>query len=328
LSVSELVSTAWASASSYRNSDHRGGANGARITLEPMRHWPVNNPQQLDKVLPVLQSIANEHHASLADVIVLAGGVGVEQAAKAAGVEITVPFLPGRVDATQADTDVEGMSFLEPLADGFRNWPGRSPLKAEYSLVDRANLLGLRTPEMVVLVAGLRTLGANWDNSDLGQLADKVGVLDNSWFVNLLDMDTVWKPLDTGDKGPGYHPHEDDKVTQHFEPPAAKLTGPDGAQGVSDGGGASEHDIDGAKAGVEGNSDYYVGTDRGSGNARYRASRADLVFGANSILRAQCEFYGADDAKEKFVRDFVAAWVKVMNADRYDVKGAGMELTH
>ena len=316
LSIPELVSTAWASASSFRSSDHRGGANGARIALEPQRSWPVNNPALLNKTLPVLQKIASEHNSSLADMIVLAGGVGVEQAAKAAGVDITVPFLPGRTDATQDQTDVGGFNWLQPLADGFRNWSGRSPLKAEYSLVDRANLLGLRMPEMTVLVAGLRTLGATFDGSDLGQLEDHVGVLDNSWFVNLLSMDNEWKAVGTGTKDPRYAPHIDDLVTHDFEP---ELTGKHGVD-------IDGHDLDGAGAGVQGNADYFIGFDRATGQPKYRATRADLVFGANSVLRAQSEFYAADDAKEKFVRDFVHAWTKIMNADRYDVPGAGIEL--
>jgi len=327
LSISELVSTAWASASTFRASDHRGGANGARIALEPQRSWPVNNPEQLAKVLPVLQQLANQFNTSLADVIVLAGGVAIEQAAKAAGIDITVPFLPGRVDATQADTDVHSFGWLEPLADGFRNWSGRSPLKAEYSLVDRASLLGLRMPEMVVLVGGLRTLGANWDNSDLGLLADQKGVLDNSWFVNLLSMDNEWKAItadSTATRGPAeerdpdYEPHDDDLYTRHETPLHS------GLHGAGDGAG---HDLDGAHAGVQGPADYFVGIDRATGQPKYQATRADLVFGSNSILRAQSEFYASDDAKEKFVRDFVKAWVKVMNADRYDVPGAAIELT-
>jgi len=316
LSVPELVSTAWASASSFRASDHRGGANGARIALEPMRSWPVNNPAQLNKVLPVLQGLAEKFNTSLADVIVLAGGVGIEQAAKAAGVDITVPFLPGRVDATQAETDVESFKWLEPLADGFRNWSGRSPLKAEYSLVDRASLLGLRMPEMTVLIGGLRTLGVTYDGSDLGQFENQKGVLDNSWFVNLLSMDNVWHAEKTEGKEPEYAPHDDDKYTKHDTPLHT---------GIHGGGDGEGHDTDGAHAGVQGNADRFVGVDRASGAVKYHGTRADLVFGSNSILRAQSEFYASDDAKEKFVRDFVKAWVKIMNADRYDVPGAAIE---
>jgi len=273
LSIPELVKTAWASASTFRSSDYRGGANGARIRLEPQRHWKVNDPAMLDKVLPVLEKIAAEHGASVADTIVLAGGVAIEDAAKAAGVDITVPFLQGRVDATQEQTDQWGQQWLEPLSDGFRNYQGGSKLPAEYALVDKASTLGLRMPEMTVLLAGLRTLGANWDNSDLGQFENAQGVLDNSWFVNLLDYDTKWQVA------PG-----------HAE-----------------------------------KSDQFTGTHPGSGKELH-GTRADLVFGSNSVLRAQSEFYGADDAKEKFVKDFVAAWVKVMNADRFDVDGAGIEL--
>ena len=267
LTTAELVSTAWAAASSYRDSDKRGGANGARIRLEPQRSWKVNNPEQLDRVLPVLEKIAADARASVADVIVLAGGVAIEQAAAAAGVEIEVPFAQGRVDATQEQTDLVGFRWLEPVADGFRNYSGRSPLPAEFSLVDRANLLGLSAPEMTVLVAGLRVLGANFDGSNHGVFTDTPGVLDNAWFANLLDMGTEWKALD-----PGKHA--------------------------------------------------YQGIDRTTGQIRWIGTRADLVFGSNSELRALAEVYASDDAKEKFVKDFVAAWVKIMNADRFDLKYA------
>ena len=265
LTVAELVSTAWAAASSYRDSDKRGGANGARIRLEPQRSWKVNNPEQLSKVLPVLEQIAAGAGVSVADVIVLAGGVGIEIAARDAGIDVEVPFAQGRVDATQEQTDPEGFAWLEPVADGFRNYAGRSPLPAEFSLVDRANLLGLSAPEMTVLVAGLRTLGANWDGSNHGVFTTTPGVLDNAWFVNLLDMDTEWKALD-----PGKHA--------------------------------------------------YQGVDRATGQPRWIGTRADLVFGSNSELRALAEVYACDDAKEKFVADFVKAWVKVMNADRFDLR--------
>jgi len=266
LTVSELVSTAWASASTFRSSDKRGGANGARVRLEPQRSWKVNNPPQLEKVLAKLEEIkaASGTSVSLADLIVLAGNVGIEQAAAAAGHSITVPFTPGRVDATQEQTDVESFSYLEPVADGFRNYnSGKLPLPAEYLLIDRANLLGLTAPEMTVLVGGMRVLGTNWDGSATGVLTDRVGVLTNDFFVNLLDLGTTWTPVD-----PGSH--------------AFAGTGPKGQQWVG--------------------------------------SRADLVFGSNSELRALAEVYAEDDASEKFVEDFVKAWVKVMDADRFDLK--------
>ncbi len=264
LSIAQLVSTAWASASSFRSSDKRGGANGARIRLEPQRSWEVNSPAQLEQVLPVLEKIADDAGASVADVIVLAGGVGVELAAAAAGVEVEVPFTQGRVDATQEQTDLAQFAWLEPVADGFRNWQGRSPMKAEFSLVDRANLLGLSAPEMTVLIGGLRVLGANHGGSTYGVFTDTPGVLDNAWFVNVLDMGTQWTALD-----PGKHA--------------------------------------------------YQGVDRATGEKRWVGTRADLVFGSNSELRALAEVYAADDAQEKFVHDFVSAWVKVMNADRFDL---------
>jgi catalase-peroxidase len=263
LTVSQLVSTAWAAASSYRDSDKRGGANGGRLRLEPQRSWEVN--AAVVDVVPVLEKIAADAGASVADVIVLAGNVGVELAAQAAGVEVEVPFAQGRVDATQEQTDLEQFAWLEPVSDGFRNYQGRSPLPAEYSLVDRANLLGLSAPEMTVLIGGLRVLGTNYDGSAYGVFTDTPGVLDNAWFVNLLDMETQWTALD-----PGKHA--------------------------------------------------YQGTDRTTGEKRWVGTRADLVFGSNSELRALAEVYAADDAREKFVRDFVAAWTKVMNADRFDLR--------
>nr|WP_187289468.1 catalase/peroxidase HPI [Xylanimonas cellulosilytica] len=265
LTVSQLVGTAWAAASSYRNSDKRGGANGARLRLEPQRSWEVNNPAQLALVLPVLERIADDAGASVADAIVLAGGVGVELAAAAAGVAVEVPFVQGRVDATQEQTDPEQFAWLEPLADGFRNYQGKSPLPAEYSLIDRANLLGLSAPEMTALMGGLRVLGTNWDGSPYGVFTDTPGVLDNAWFVNLLDMGVQWTALD-----PGKHA--------------------------------------------------YQGTDRATGEKRWIGTRADLVFGSNSELRALAEVYASDDAREKLVHDFVAAWVKLMNADRFDLR--------
>ncbi|GHC74727.1 catalase-peroxidase [Nocardiopsis terrae] len=273
LSVAQLVSTAWASASTYRDSDKRGGANGARIRLAPQIDWEVNNPAELRGVLAELEGIAKEFNASsekkvsLADLIVLAGGVGVEQAAKAAGQDVTVPFTPGRVDATEEHTDVDQFAYLEPVADGFRNYYGKANrLPAEYLLLDRANLIGLSAPETTVLVGGLRVLGANFDNSDLGVFTDKPGALTNDFFVNLLDLGTNWFP--TGE--------------------------------------TSE------------TSETFVAKDD-SGAVKWTGSRVDLVFGSNSELRAVAEVYASDDAKEKFVQDFVAAWNKVMNADRFDL---------
>ncbi len=272
LSVSQLVSTAWAAASSFRGSDKRGGANGGRIRLEPQSGWEVNNPDQLATVLHTLQGIQNSFNAaqtggkrvSLADLIVLAGGVGVQKAAADAGFDVEVPFAPGRTDASQEQTDVESFANLEPRADGFRNYRGKdNQLPAEYLLIDRANLLTLSAPEMTVLVGGLRVLGANYDGSKLGVFTATPGSLTNDFFVNLLDMGTTWQP--TGD----------------------------------------------------GNT--FEGRDAATGALKWTASRADLIFGSNSELRAVAEVYGSDDAKEKFVDDFVAAWVKVMNLDRFDL---------
>jgi len=264
LSVSELVKVAWASASSFRGSDKRGGANGARIRLEPMRDWEVNEPVELRKVLAKLEEIqaSFDKPVSLADLIVLAGSAAVEKAARDGGVEVEVPFTPGRTDATQEWTDAESFAALEPSSDGFRNYLRQGhPLAAEYLLVDRANLLTLSAPEMTVLVGGLRVLGANYRGSALGVLTDRPGTLTNDFFVNLLDLGTEWTA--SGDE---------------FEARDA------------------------------------------SGNLRWTGTRADLVFGSNSELRALAEVYASDDAREKFVRDFVAAWVKVMNLDRYDLK--------
>lgn len=263
LSVAELVSTAWASASTYRSSDKRGGANGARVRLEPQRGWAVNNPAQLASVLSKLEGVASATGASIADVIVLAGSVGVEQAAKAGGVNVEVKVTTGRGDATQAQTDVESFAYLEPRADGFRNYLGKGKLPAEFALIDRANLLGLTAPEMAVLVAGLRVLGANYDGSDMGVFTDRPGVLTNDFFVNLTDMNIEWKPVDSSEE-----------VFTGTKPDGTTWTG----------------------------------------------SRNDLVFGANSELRALAEVYAADDAGAKFVHDFVAAWVKVMDADRWDLR--------
>ncbi|MBO1413160.1 catalase/peroxidase HPI [Streptomyces sp. FH025] len=271
LSVSELVSTAWAAASSFRSSDKRGGANGGRIRLQPQVGWEVNEPDRLATVLRALEGVQREFNAqgggkqvSLADLVVLAGGVGIEQAAKAAGLAVEVPFAPGRVDAPQELTDTESFAALEPRADGFRNWVGKgNRLGAEYLLLDKANLLGLSAPEMTVLVGGLRVLGANHQQSAHGVFTETPGVLTNDFFVNLLDLDTSWKSTS-----------ED------------------------------AHTFEGRDA---------------SGRVKWTGTRADLVFGSNSELRAVAEVYAADDAKEKFVEDFVAAWVKVMNADRFDL---------
>ena len=271
LSVAELVSTAWASASTFRGSDKRGGANGARIRLAPQKDWAVNQPAQLAKVLKTLEGIQQAFDASatggkrvsLADLIVLAGGVGVEQAAKRAGVAVTVPFTPGRMDASQAQTDVDSFAVLEPLADGFRNYAGECAGFAETMLIDKAQLLTLSAPEMTVLVGGMRVLGTNAGNCH-GVFTAAPGTLSNDFFVNLLDMGTEWKP-------------------------AA------GSQGV------------------------YEGRDRQSGKVKWTGTRVDLVFGSNSQLRALAEVYASADAKEKFVKDFVAAWTKVMNLDRFDL---------
>ncbi|WP_323923788.1 catalase/peroxidase HPI [Aeromonas caviae] len=271
LSVAELVSTAWASASTFRGSDKRGGANGARIRLAPQKEWAVNQPAQLAKVLQALDGIQQTFNASatggkrvsLADLIVLAGGVGVEQAAKRAGVAVTVPFTPGRMDASQAQTDVDSFAVLEPLADGFRNYAGECAGFAETMLIDKAQLLTLSAPEMTVLVGGMRVLGTNAGNCH-GVFTAAPGTLSNDFFVNLLDMGTEWKP-------------------------AA------GSQGV------------------------YEGRDRQSGKVKWTGTRVDLMFGSNSQLRALAEVYASADAKEKFVKDFVAAWTKVMNLDRFDL---------
>ena len=273
LSVSQLVSTAWASASTFRGSDKRGGANGARIRLEPQSGWEVNNPDQLATVLRTLEGIQQAFNAaqtggkqvSLADLIVLAGGAAVEQAAKNAGFDVEVPFTPGRTDASQEQTDVESFAALEPKADGFRNYLGKGTrLPAEYLLLDKANLLTLSAPEMTVLVGGLRVLGANYDRSPLGVFTTTPGSLTNDFFVNLLDMGTTWQPT------------SEDANT-------------------------------------------FEGRDAATGEVKWTGSRVDLVFGSNSELRALAEVYASDDAKEKFVPDFVAAWDKVMNLDRFDL---------
>ncbi|MEV5953275.1 catalase/peroxidase HPI [Streptomyces sp. NPDC051987] len=269
LTVSQLVKAAWASASTYRGSDKRGGANGARIRLEPQRGWEVNDPDELAQVLRVLEGVQRDFNTgakkvSLADLIVLGGAAAVEKAAKDGGVDIEVPFTPGRVDATEEHTDAESFAALEPPADGFRNYVGKgNRLPAEYLLLDRANLLGLSAPELTVLVGGLRVLGANQGGSKHGVLTETPGVLTNDFFVNLLDMGTTWKST------------SEDQST-------------------------------------------FEGRDE-SGAVKWTGTRADLVFGANSELRALAEVYASDDAKEKFVKDFVAAWTKVADADRFDL---------
>ncbi len=263
LSIGEMVATAWDSARTYRGSDKRGGANGARIRLAPQKDWEGNEPARLAKVLAVYEKIATETGASVADVIVLAGNVGVEQAAKAAGFPVEVPFAPGRGDATQAMTDVESFEVLEPLADGFRNWQKTHyVVTPEEMMLDRAQLLRLTASEMTVLVGGLRVLGANHGGSQHGVFTERVGVLSNDFFVNLTDMAYTWKPT--------------------------------------------------------GRNSYAI-VDRHSGATKFTATRADLVFGSNSVLRAYAEVYAQDDNQEKFVRDFIAAWTKVMNADRFDL---------
>jgi catalase-peroxidase len=274
LSTAELVSTAWASASSFRGSDKRGGANGGRVRLAPQKDWAVNQPEQLQRVLAVLEGLQQAFNASrsdgvrvsLADLIVLAGGVGVEQAAAAAGQPLEVPFTPGRMDASQEHTDAASFAVMEPQADGFRNWQqGPMSVAAEHLLVDRAQLLGLSAPEMTALVGGLRVLGANTGGSRHGVFTERPGVLSNDFFVNLLDMATTWTPID--DTG-----------------------------------------------------ELFEGRDRRSGELRWSGSRVDLVFGSNSQLRAIAEVYAQRDGAGRLVGDFVAAWVKVMNADRFDLQ--------
>ncbi|MEB2607673.1 catalase/peroxidase HPI [Burkholderia cenocepacia] len=274
LSVSELVSTAWASASTFRGSDKRGGANGARVRLAPQKDWEVNQPAQLATVLEVLGALQVEFNraatggkqVSLADLIVIAGNAGVEQAAAAAGVEITVPFTPGRGDASAEQTDVDSMAVLEPIADGFRNYlKGAYTIPAEKLLIDKAQLLSLSAPEMTVLIGGLRVLGTNVGDSKHGVFTDRREVLTNDFFRNLLDMGTEWKPTSEANEA-------------------------------------------------------YEGRDRATGELKWLASRVDLVFGSHSQLRALSEVYGSEDSQQKFVRDFVAAWTKVMNADRFDIK--------
>lgn len=274
ISISEMVTTAWASASTYRNSDRRGGANGARIRLAPQKDWEVNNPKPLAKVLAAYEKIQKDFNrktkdgkkVSMADIIVLAGNISIEQAAKNAGVTISIPFTPGRMDATQEQTDATSFAVLEPMADGFRNY-----LKTKYTvptealLVDKAQLLTLTAPEMTVLVGGMRSLNANFDNSNNGIFSNKKDQLNNEFFVQLLDINTTWKAADATEE-------------------------------------------------------IFEGRDRKTGELKYKATRADLIFGSNSELRAVAEVYASNDAKEKFVKDFAKAWNKVMNLDRFDVK--------
>ena len=267
LSISELVKTAWASASTFRGSDKRGGANGGRIRLEPQRSWEVNNPKELNKVLSVLEGIQKEFNGtiSMADLIVLAGNAAVEEAAKKGGYTISVDFTQGRGDATQEQTDLESFGYLEPIADGFRNYMNpKLDVAAEDLLVDRANLLTLSIPEMTALVGGLRVLGANFDNSKHGVFTDKVGTLSNDFFTNILDLSVTWKVANADEKE-------------------------------------------------------FIGRDRVTGAMKFSGTRADLIFGSNTELRAVCEVYGANDGEERFVNDFAKAWAKVMNLDRFDL---------
>ena len=270
LSISELVATAWASASTFRGSDKRGGANGARIRLAPQKDWKVNSPKQLLKVIKVLEKIqkgfnSKSKSVSIADLIVLGGSVGIEKAAKSAGQKIKVPFIPGRGDASQDQTDLHSFGLLEPQADGFRNYVKEDySLSAEEMLIDRANLMKLTAPEMTVLIGGMRTLNTNFDNSEYGVFTKKPGKLTNDFFVNLLDMNTTWKEVSKKE-------------------------------------------------------DLFEGRDRTTGKVKWKGTRADLIFGSNSQLRAFAEVYACEDSKDKFLNDFVAAWTKVMNSDRFDI---------
>ena len=272
LSVSELVSTAWASASTYRGSDKRGGANGARVRLEPQINWEVNNNGKTTKVISALEKIQNKFNTkkksvSLADLIVLGGNVGIEMAAKKAGKKIEVPFSPGRGDATQEQTDVHSFGLLEPQADGFRNYnkDEKTKVSAEEKLIDKSQLMGLTAPEMTVLLGGMRVLDTNFDNSKNGVFTKKPGTLTNDYFVNLLDMNTTWKETDSSE--------------QLFE-----------------------------------------GKDRKTNKVKWHGTRVDLIFGSNSQLRALAEVYACNDSSDKFINDFVSAWTKVMNSDRFDLK--------
>ena len=270
LSVQELVTTAWGSAASYRNSDKRGGANGARIRLEPQKSWDVNAPATLDKVITALEGVRDAFNAggkqvSLADVIVLAGSTAIEAAAKAAGHSVTVPFVPGRGDASQEQTDVDSFDVMTPISDGFRNYvKGSYTMSAEEMLVDQAQLLNLTAPEMTALIGGMRAMGANWDGSDHGVFTDRKGQLTTDYFVNLLDLGTKWAAADDSDT-------------------------------------------------------VFEGTDRATGQVKWTGTRVDLIFGSNSQLRALAEVYACDDGEAKFLNDFVSAWTKVMNADRFDL---------
>jgi catalase-peroxidase len=267
LSVSELVSTAWASASTFRGSDMRGGANGARIRLAPQKDWEVNQPEQLQKVLKTLVGIQGEYSkpVSLADLIVLAGCAGIEQAARNARIDVTVPFTPGRMDARQDQTDLDSFAVLEPIADGFRNYQkAKYSVSAEELLVDKAQLLTLTPPEMTVLIGGMRVLNTNHGQSENGVFTDRPEALTNDFFVNLLDMGTSWNAVSTDES-------------------------------------------------------LFEGRDRKTGEVKWSATRVDLVFGSNSELRALAEVYATADSQEKFVHDFVAAWNKVMNLDRFDL---------
>ena len=273
MSISELVSTAWASASTFRGSDKRGGANGARIRLAPQKDWEVNQPEQLAKVLETLEKIQKEFNSaqsggkkvSLADLIVLGGCAGIEQAAKNAGHNLTVPFMPGRTDASQEQTDAESFAVLEPAADGFRNYQKtKYAISAEELLVDRAQLLTLTAPEMTVLIGGMRVLNANFGHSQHGVFTKRTESLSNDFFVNLLDMRTMWKAT------------SEDK-------------------------------------------DVFKGCDRTTGELKWTGTRVDLIFGSNSQLRALAEVYAYEDSQEKFLHDFIAAWNKVMNLDRFDL---------
>ena len=274
LRVSQLAATAWASASTFRGSDHRGGANGARICLAPQRDWEVNQPEQLNKVLTALTDVqlqfnqkqSGSKRVSVADLIVLGGCVAIEKASKAAGVDVKVPFIPGRTDATQEQTEIQSFSLLEPVVDGFRNYQkNKYSIKPEELLIDKAQLLGLTAPEMTALIGGMRVLNANYKNLPFGVLTDRPEVLTNDFFVNLLDMNTMWRPADE---------------------------------------------------------DYYVfeGVERTTGKRKWMATSVDLIFGSHSQLRAFSEVYASDDAHEKFITDFIGAWNKVMNADRFDIK--------
>jgi catalase-peroxidase len=274
LSIRDLVTTAWASASTYRDSDKRGGANGARLRLEPQIGWEVNEPERLRAVLAKLEAVQADFNdtqrggkkVSMADLIVLGGSAAIEAAAKKAGHEVIVPFTPGRTDATAEMTDEASFAFLRPMTDGFRNYIGKEHFRRpEVELVDRANQLTLTAPEMTVLVGGMRTLGATFGESKHGVFTAETGVLTNEWFVNLLSMDTEWKKAETGDY-------------------------------------------------------LYEGYDRRTGTLRWTATSVDLVFGSNSQLRALAEVYASDDARQRFVEDFVAAWVKVMKLDRFDLE--------